>query len=86
MPEKIKALIDGKGHITLSIGILLAIILSACRISVQLDRVARQVDDNSRNRWTSIHQQFYNQQLRLVSKHDTPNVQEILRMVDDEIK
>jgi len=50
---------NGKGNVTLSIGILCAIIASTWVVSAQVHQLRAQVIHNTRNRWSSVHMKVW---------------------------
>jgi len=50
---------NGKGNVTLSVGILCAIIASTWVVSAKVSNLQAQVLSNTRNRWSSVHMKVW---------------------------
>ena len=58
--EKFKTFIfNGKGNVTLSLGILAAILISSYRLGIKVERMNHKIEQATCNRWTSIHQAYW---------------------------
>ena len=76
--EKFKTFIfNGKGNVTLSMGILAAILISSYRLGIKVERMNSKLEKATSNPWTDVHQSCWVNEAKSKTGINFPDPQKI---------